>query len=300
MKDIHVTFVHGLANKPAPSDLRRIWLEALRAPVSGDGGFDLGAAGVSDSFVYWADLFYDSPLSATDYESTSFESASDKISASLSGANTSVPSDEWMHAMRQHYPEAGDSYPEPPVAPNLPRFERIPLPGFVKQAIMAEYLREAHDYLFNVKGIRDTIRARVIGDMKRCPDGTRRVLVGHSQGTLIAYDVMTAVADCPPIDGFMTIGSPLGVDEVQDRLVWTRDNGFPDKLQGEWVNVFDPFDLVARPDRRLANDFRKSGKSAVIDVEEENWGSWRHSATKYLKGPSLREHLRRLCGREGA
>ena len=125
---------------------------------------------------------------------------------------------------------------------------------------MAEYLREAHDYLFNVRGIRDTLRARVIADLKKCPDDTRRVLVGHSQGTFIAYDVLTGVADCPPVDGFMTIGSPLGIDEVQDRLVWSRDNEFPATLQGDWVNVFDPFDLVSRLDPHLANDFRKSGK----------------------------------------
>ena len=126
------------------------------------------------------------------------------------------------------------------------------------------------------------------------------MLVGHSQGTFIAYDVMTGVADCPPIDGFITIGSPLGVDEVQDRLVWTRDQGFPGKLRGDWVNVFDPFDLVARLDLRPANDFRKAGGEVVIDIEESNWGSWRHSATKYLQGQQLRNQLRRLCDREGA
>jgi hypothetical protein len=295
MEDVHVTFVHGLANKPAPAELRRIWLDALRAPVVGDRGFDPGATGVSDTFIYWADLFYSRPLSATDYESVS-----DEITASLVGAKTSIPSDAWMETMRRHYPEAGEAYSEPPVSPDLPLYERIPLPGFVKQAIMAEYLREAHGYLFNVNGIRDTIRARVVEDLKKCPDGTRRVIVGHSQGTFIAYDVMTGVPDCPTIDGFMTLGSPLGVDEVQDQLVWTRDNGFPGRLRGEWVNVFDPFDLVSRLDPNLANDFRKSGQPKVIDVEEENWGTWRHSATKYLKGPKLREHLRRLCNREGA
>jgi hypothetical protein len=81
--------------------------------------------------------------------------------------------------MRSHYPEAGDAYPDPPVAPELPKYERIPLPGFVKAAIMAEYLREAHDYLFNVNGIRDTIRAQLIDDLKKCPDGTSRA--GQSQ-----------------------------------------------------------------------------------------------------------------------
>ncbi|NTW81921.1 MAG: hypothetical protein HGB36_00915 [Chlorobiaceae bacterium] len=294
MNDVHLIFIHGLANKPAQNELRRIWLNALRSPVIGDDGFDLGVAGVSDSFVYWADLFYNAPISAAQYESIS-----DEVSESLKGPSSSIPSDEWIIAMRKLYPEAGELYPDPPVAPELPGYERIPLPGFIKKAIMAEYLREAHDYLFNVNGVRDTIRSRVLDSLYGYPNATRRILVSHSQGTFIAYDVMTALAECPRIDGFVTFGSPLGIDEVQDHLVWSRDNGFPAKLKGDWINVFDPFDLVARPDPCLANDFRKEGVSVVLDVQEENWGTWRHSATKYLKGPKLRAQLRRMCGREG-
>jgi hypothetical protein len=49
-----------------------------------------------------------------------------------------------------------------------------------------------------------------------------------------------------------------------------------------------------------SNDQDKIASKAVIDIAEESWGTWRHSATKYLKGPKLRDALRRLCGREGA
>lgn len=295
MDEVHITFVHGLANKPPVADLQRIWNEALSMPVDGDDGLDLGSAGVSNSFVYWADLFYERPLPASDYERVG-----DELTASIEGVAMAPPSGAWVNAMRKHYPDAGSAYPDPPSAGTLAKYERIPLPNFVKKAIMAEYLREAHDYLFNVNGIRDVIRARMMKDLGSCGENTRRVVVGHSQGTFIAYDAMTGLPECPPIDGFMTIGSPLGVDEVQDHLVWTRENGFPSALRGEWVNVFDRFDLISRPDPYLANDFRKSGNEVVVDCAEESWGTWRHSATKYLKGPKLRNHLRRLCNREGA
>lgn len=293
MNDLHVLFVHGLANKPPPRQLRRIWLDALRTPVPGDGGFDLGASGISDTFIYWADLFYDTPLPATDYENVS-----DELSKSLQSINGSNPSNSWVDAMNQRYALADTESPAPPTRKGLPEFERIPIPGSLKKAIMAEYLRETHDYLFNVNGVRDTIRARIMDGLHACRDEDQRIVVGHSQGTFMAYDVMTAVADCPPIDGFMTIGSPLGIDEVQDHLVWSREEGFPDTLQGEWVNMFDSFDLISRPDPCLANDFKKNGKAVIVDIQEENWGFWRHSATKYLKGPILRTQLRRLCGRE--
>lgn len=292
-RDVRVTFIHGLANKPRLADLRRIWLDALCMPTATDDGLDLGACGIGDSFVYWADLFYDEPLPASGYEATN-----DDLVASLEGASGAMPGSAWTAALEARFKVEDDSWPQAPVDPALPGYERIPLPGPLKKRIMEEFVREAHAYLYDVEGVRETIRERVVGDLQRAPADCRKILVGHSQGTFIAYDVLTAMPDCPLVDGLMTIGSPLGIDEIQDRLVWTRDDGFPKKLRGDWVNVFDPFDLVSRLDPFLANDFRKSGAEVVMDIEESNWGTWRHSATKYLKGRKLRAQMRRLCGRE--
>ena len=291
---VHVTVIHGLGNKPAARELRRIWLEALAAPVEGDDGFDLGAVGVTDSFVYWADLFNDEPMSATGYESRSDELA-DSIPEAIE-----LDSDAWTRAMLLKFPDDDETaFEEAPVDDDTEEYERIPIPWFLKRRIMRCIVKEAHDYLFNVDGVRDTIRERVVQDLNTVPEGARQVLVGHSQGSFIAYDALTGVPDCRDIEGFLTFGSPLGIDEVQDKLVWTREDGFPRILRGEWVNVYDPFDVVARLDPRLANDFKKNGEELVIDVKEENWGTSRHSTTKYLKGPKLRSHLRRLCDREG-
>jgi hypothetical protein len=292
LQPTHVTFIHGLANKPPVRDLRRMWLEALRVDQPNGRGFDLGAEGVDDAFVYWADLFYDSPLPAAGYEALA-----DQLTESVQAANSALPDDPWVRAMLAHYPEAVGGL-EAALSPEaVSAYENIPLPGFLKERLLAEFLREAHAYLFDANGLRKVIRRRVLDTLQSVPDGMRRVIVGHSQGTFIAYDVMTACDDCPAIDGFMTFGSPLGIDEVQEQLTWSRFNGFPARLHGDWVNVYDPLDVVSRPDPRLANDFRKLGVEAVIDVEESNSGAWRHSASKYLKRPLLRQHLRRLCGR---
>lgn len=293
-RPVHITFIHGLANKPSPRDLRRIWLEAMSKPVNGDAGFDPEAEGVTVSFVYWADLFYDQPLPASGYESAPNE-MSDEVKQDMY-----LPDDYWIAAMRQYFPDDVTNYPDPPKDDSIEGFERIPLPDIVKRDIMKHFLREAHDYLFNVNGIRDTIRKRVLTSMSEGVAGARHVLVGHSQGSIIAYDVLTGVPGCLVVEGLLTLGSPLGIDEVQDQLAWTRENGFPKKLKGDWINVFDPYDLVSRLDPYFANDFRKDSKEVVIDVKEENWGSWRHSATKYLQGPLLRKHLRHLCGRENS
>ena len=285
---VHVTFIHGLANKPAPRELERIWLEALTRDHGGNEGFDLATQTGTSSFVYWADLFYPKPLPPGEYENTA-----DDLERSVAG-EPELAEDAWVKAMRARFP---DQFEDASTSEADSEFERIPLPWALKQRIMRHFLKEAHDYFFNTDGVRDKIRQRVVEDLDAVPAGTRHVLVGHSQGTFIAYDVLTAVAECKPVQGFMTIGSPLGVDEVQDKLVWSRDNGFPTKLEGDWVNVYDALDVVSRADPKLAGDFKKNGQEVVIDVMEQNWGKWRHSATKYLQGPMLRDHLRRLCDR---
>jgi hypothetical protein len=98
------------------------------------------------------------------------------------------------------------------------------------------------------------------------------------------------------IDGLMTIGSPLGIDEVQMFFPsWSRADGFPsEKLKGRWVNVYDELDVVCGADPRIANDYRQGGKEVVEDLEQQTWGTWRHSISKYLQGGNLRNRLKTL------
>lgn len=292
---VHVTFIHGVGNKPTPTDLRRVWLEALARPVKKDEGFDLEAVGVSASFVYWASFFYENPLPASDYENID-----DALLSSEEG-DLELEDDDWTRSMLEKFPEANAAEPEDSTSEEpLDEFERIPLPWFVKRRLMRRFVKETHDYLFNTDGMRDKIRAMVVEDLDRVPAGTRHVLAGHSQGSIIAYDVLTGVPECKEIDGFLTLGSPLGIDEIQDKLVWTRKDGFPGKVRERWVNIFDPLDVIARLDPKLANDFRQDGRKVVQDVKQTNKGVWRHSATKYFKHRKLRHQLRLLSNREDA
>ncbi len=103
-------------------------------------------------------------------------------------------------------------------------------------------------------------------------------------GTVIAYDCLLRAAGCPSIDALVTIGSPLGLDEIQDQMQpeWTRQNGFPASRLTTWVNVFDVLDPVAGFDPLLANDFLLGGRRAILDIDEPNFGWWRHDISKQL------------------
>ena len=297
----HVTFVHGIGNKPPADDLLGSWRGALA-----DVGSDLATRGVSSSLVYWADLLYAAPVRGAVYESAEDPEI------------VEVPDVGMLWAARAEDDEAvfirelADAIGYDPLAADAPAvvgdelFERVPLPWFLKRRLMKVFLRDVHHYLFDTTfnprpgeeySIRRDIRARVVealavGARKSGP----HVVVAHSLGSVIAYDCLRRVADCPRVDGLVTIGSPLGLDEVQDRLrpEWSRADGFPEV--DRWVNVYDRLDPVVGLDPVLGNDFRRDGTDVVEDVHQANRGAWRHSATKYLAGEPFRRVLDEMVG----
>jgi pimeloyl-ACP methyl ester carboxylesterase len=143
--------------------------------------------------------------------------------------------------------------------------------------------------------VRDALRGRFIDGLKAAGSGPKLV-VAHSMGTVIAYDCLMNVPDCPPIDGLVTVGSPLGLSEVQAFFPgYQAANAFPaHRLRGRWLNVYDPLDPIAGLDPVFADDYQRAGHEVIDDLREDNWGTWRHSIVKYLQGPKLRARLAQM------
>lgn len=304
----HVTFIHGIANKPATDPLLALW----RRSLADADGLDLGAEGVTSSMVYWADVMYPEPLAEAMEESAADESTVEAVSpesADLGVENMDAEEQRWVAelAAKLAVPLVAEEAIEAAPTPVREQLERIPLPWPVKERLMRRLLRDVHHYLFNVEytprpgqtfRVQDEIRGRMIRALE---EGAARpgphIVVSHSMGTVIAYDCLKRVAGAPVVDGLMTIGSPLGLDEIQDKLrpEWSRDEGFPhEKVRGRWVNVYDRLDPVAGFDPNFANDYRRGGQKVVEDVNEQNSGSWRHNISKYLGGAQLRARLREM------
>ncbi len=308
----HITFIHGIANKPPADELIEIWRRAL----SQDDGIDLSTHGISSSMVYWADVLYTAPAEESQaHESTGDETVAEVVDdqlewrSGLEGEERSFV-ERFSKLLNFDAVSPGDDnfQPEPNEEPG---FERIPLPWVIKRRLMKALLRDVHHYLFNVEHsprpgeryrVQDEIRSRLISTLREDAQANAgngpHVLMSHSMGTVIAYDCLKRVPDCPKVDALMTIGSPLGIDEIQDKLKpeWTRKNGFPDvKVAGTWANVYDRLDPVAF-DTKLANDFKRGGEEIVMDQRQRNSGKWRHSIDKYLGKNELRDILAQQLG----
>jgi len=298
----HITFIHGIANKPAADALLASWIAVLAE----NRGVDLAALSVSSSMVYWADVLYAEPWTEMVQPAESVEAAAGPLSLTPPEWEAELPLDQqvFVASLRGKLQIAeAKSLPALSAAEGVTdTAERVPLPWFLKRPLMERLLRDVHHYLFNVQFsprrgetyfVQGEIRRRLIAALQRVR-ARPHVVVAHSLGTVIAYDCLQRVADCPSIDRLMTIGSPLGLDEIQDQLrpEWTRNDGFPAKL-GHWTNVFDRLDPVCGLDPRLANDFRQGGQKVIEDIHEPNHGWFRHPIEKYLRGPRLRRALKR-------
>lgn len=305
-----MTFVHGIANKPEPDLL----LEQWRAALFDDDGLDLDGMGVTASMAYWADILYANPAPAgSAHESTELELAS-----TVSAADADFT---WLPKAPAHEREfvsglaremgvvigagTAGTPPEPIVSAGSP-MEAAPLPPWLKERLIRVFLRDVHHYLFDAEvrprpgaffRVRRDVRARVLDAfVEGASEPGPHVVVGHSLGTVIAYDVLTAVAGVPRVDAFMTVGSPLVVRQVQQRLSppWTPGDGWPFERLGDgpWFNVYDPLDPVCGGwERKIAEHYRWHGQTRVVDILVSNRGSWRHSIGKYLGQDKLRSAL---------
>jgi pimeloyl-ACP methyl ester carboxylesterase len=113
--------------------------------------------------------------------------------------------------------------------------------------------------------------------------GDTRVVVGHSLGSVVAYEALCAHPEWP-VRALVTLGSPLGIRNlIFDQLVPRPVAGDSGELQGawpgaaeSWVNVADAGDVVA-----LVKDLRPLFGMGVDCYLVDN-GSHAHDVKPYL------------------
>lgn len=318
----HVTFIHGILNKPPEAELLNTWRNSLAF----DNGLNLSAEGVTSTMVYWADVLYPSPES----------SAANESAAVVAPDLSRLPDDAWKYQLEGQekdlmqslqakldaqivsLDQPGHSLTDQPTVELPPGLERVPLPWAVKKFVLEQFLRDVHHYLFNVTfnprpgvsfHVRDEIRRRFLEKIQLGAGKTPpHVVVSHSMGTVIAYDCLARVPECKAVDGLITLGSPLGLDEVRDLLQpgwnpgsaitpgWSPVDAFPtSRLKGDWANVFDLLDPVCGFAPHLAALYMKAGSQVIRDHRVENREqAWKHDLSLYFHRQPLRNELKAL------
>lgn len=141
------------------------------------------------------------------------------------------------------------------------------------------FLRDVYLYVKRpaVRGVIDKI---VAGMLK--PDTA--VVIGHSLGTVVAYNVLGAAAQKVPL--YVTVGSPLGIRAIRDTLVPIRN---PVGTKG-WYNAFDAHDVVAL--YPLDKDNFDVAPAITNNGAVHNWTDNKHSIAGYLDDANVAKAVR--------
>lgn len=126
------------------------------------------------------------------------------------------------------------------------------------------------------------------------------MLISHSMGSIVAFDVLWKYSGEVKVNTFITIGSPLGLPVIVARVFAEQKNlnkriikpHAPDSVTGKWFNFSDLEDKVAL-DHTLADDYglNNNGFTAedftVINDYKINDIRNPHKSFGYLRTPEF-------------
>lgn len=297
-----VVYIHGIGNKPPAEVLRGQWDMALFGRNMGE----------RTRMAYWVDRErYPTPEPGTRNDRDQ--------GPTINLAEQRVISALGVHAPRKELRQLASEIAQTPREEQLLQdilkemgADRPSAGGTRKRGLLDEIneallrlvsaalLEDVHDFFFvpaRREAMERSLRERLLAG------GGPFVVVAHSQGSMIAYEVLRKMdPKVCDVALFVTIGSPLGLFAVRSMFkqrLKKKKLPFPACVR-HWHNVADRADPVAL-DGDLRDDIDiKAGDTRFSNVWHAgaNLESPRtpHSASGYLSNPALRARVRQAVG----
>lgn len=286
-----IIFVPGKNPKPAPENHRRLLLRCLlRGVEQADPSVAQAIEKESDTFMLmaWNRLYYRS------YKPV--EEDRPWIEALLKQSGPAKEDVRKAVSIRQRF--AWLLY----TLADLFNFLIPLLPDPAVKSTIQETVR----YFSNEGGIGEQVREILKVPLRQMfANGERILLIGHSMGSVIAYDALWEMSHFEKISGFidlfLTLGSPLGMKFTQERLRGAKATGskrYPHNIR-HWVNLASQGDLTAL-DPILRDDYREMLDlglvTSITDIHEGIFNYFRndlglnvHRSYGYLVNPRVGE-----------
>ena len=291
--------IHGLGTKPPKMLLKRWWRKAIEEGLE---RISKPAHTVPFEMVYWADIVHeksekpwirnkDNPL----YLDEPYRKA----------AASAVKKDKPFRSKVYKYLETQlDKI-------FLNKDFSLNLEG-VTDKILSRYFQDLNLYYSGGPEVRQAIQNRLLKVLESHKDN-EILLICHSMGSIIAYDVLTGAGKDYRIQTLVTIGSPLGLPVVVGRIFAAQKQAdpetalprAPENVLNSWFNLSDTEDNVAL-DHTLYDDYaaNSSGVRAQdIDVYNDykmNGLRNPHKCYGYLRTPELADIINTFLEREAA
>jgi hypothetical protein len=281
-----VVYIHGIGPKPSPEILKGEWDLALFGRDMRD----------RTRMAYWADILH-KPIESRKASVHAEAGHAFDLPQVLQG--TDAETDPAAHRFAEDLLQnlGGPT----PVRPKGPGKKVLPLPEFLRGpisgALMRWFVRDTAAYFFDAD-VRKKIKQRLLDQIPAT--GEPYILVSHSQGTIVAFEVLSQLqpSNAPLTDLFVTLGSPLGLQEVQDQFKKSKLALEVPQGVRQWHNFANLLDPVAL-DRSLSDDYRRREQVAVKDHPiisqrlRELRGFNPHASAGYLAHPEVRAVVHR-------
>jgi PGAP1-like protein len=174
----------------------------------------------------------------------------------------------------------------------LDRLLRSPTFANVAQRAFIGNLKQVNAFLSD-----ESLKERVLARVHEIVDGSTRVVIGHSLGSVVAYEYLCRYRPAA-VELLVTLGSPLGIPHlVFDRLTPAPVGGagtWPGDL-ASWANVADSNDIVALR-KQLAGLFSAGDGLTAVDDRLVDNGSQAHAVDRYLSARETGEMVGHVLG----
>ncbi len=263
--------IHGLSNKPKEDQLAQWWKAAIEEGLRRNRGLEVE---VDLTSVHWANVMYDQP----DPNPEPYEKSGD--------APLKRYKDGWIDvAFAKTLDVGGDLLDGVKSFFSLRR---------TADAVLERKLPDLHRY-YQEPGIRKELRGRL---EKALLDNQseRTMLIAHSMGSIIAYDVLRDLRSKHPdfrLRHFVTIGSPLGLPHVLYKIKKEHGRVRTPSVVDRWTNFADRRDPVAA-DVFLKGDYEANDRDVEVmdDLVINDYPGNTHKSYGYLRAPEVSDVIR--------
>jgi len=253
--------IHGLGNKPTPKLLQEWWIQSIKEGLNKTNG--LIYEKIPFKLVYWADILHPNP------EDPEIKDENDPLylsepynSSQPNQKNKPEPEKLSLKILKYIGEQLDNIFLKEDMTLNFNNVTDKIIHNYFKdlEVYYSDNSMDQHDPTCLA---RDAIRKKLF-DVLKIHKNDDVLLIGHSMGSIIAYDVLVNHTNDCKVKTFITVGSPLGIPIIVSRIFEEQKSLSVPKNISKWYNHSDAEDLVAM-DHTLKDDFPENENNIKVE-----------------------------------
>ena len=285
MRQSIILGIHGLLNKPPRTVLTDWWANAIAEGLHRNQGVIKRPA---FELAYWADIRNPNPITLEElderYEKVKGQGALKRYDPGVTDKARAI-AQKWGGRL-------------------LDKEKELFGLGANVERLLDIKFDDLSDY-YETEDIRNQIRTKLYDVLMHHRD-RRVLLLAHSMGSIIAYDVLRTLdnTESLQIEHMITIGSPLGLPIVAHNIREEFGATCTPHNVRRWTNIADPGDKVAL-DCDLADEYEPHNGVRVVDILVHNdyvnheGNANNHKSYGYLRAPEVSDSIQEFLSADG-